>query len=103
VVETENAYRLEVAVPGLTKEDIELNVDGRNLRVSAQREQRDEVQDGKYTRRGFNYTSFSRSFRLPEIVNTDEIVAHYKGGVLNIALPERDEFAVEVARKIEIK
>jgi len=103
VVETKNAYRLEVAVSGLTKEDIEINVDGGDLRVSAQRAQRDEVQDGKYTRRAFNYTSFSRSFKLPETVNADDTAAQYKGSVFNITLPKKERTAAKVAGKIEIK
>ncbi len=103
IVETEKAYRLEVAAPGLTKEDFEVNVDQGLLRVSAQREQKDEVKDGKYTRRAFNYTALSRSFKLPEIVDADAIAATYENGVLNITLPKKNEAVVETARKIEIK
>lgn len=103
VIETESAYKVEVAAPGLDKADFEISVDKGNLSIAAKKEKSDEVKDGKYTRREFNYTSFSRSFALPETVKADDIAATYANGVLTLTLPKTKATKVETARVIEIK
>lgn len=104
VVETENSYRVEVAAPGLEKEDFEVSVDNGFLNISAKKEFKDEVKEGdKYMRREFNYNSFTRSFQLPEGVKADDIAANYENGVLKITLPKKEEARIEAAKVIEIK
>ncbi|MDX1939938.1 MAG: Hsp20/alpha crystallin family protein [Saprospiraceae bacterium] len=103
VIETESAYKVEVAASGLEKEDFEVSVDSGNLSIAAKKEKSDEVKDGKYTRREFNYTSFSRSFALPETVKADDIAAAYANGVLTLTLPKKDVMKVEAARVIDVK
>ncbi|MCO6476348.1 MAG: Hsp20/alpha crystallin family protein [Phaeodactylibacter sp.] len=104
VVEKDDSYRVEVAAPGLEKEDFEVSVDNGFLNISAKKEHKDEVKEGdKYMRREFNFSSFTRSFQLPETVKADDIAANYENGVLKITLPKKDEAKIEAAKVIEIK
>ena len=104
VVETENSYRVEVAAPGLEKQDFEVSIDNGSLNISARKEHQEEVKDGdKYMRREFNFTSFTRSFQLPDTVKADDIAANYENGVLKITLPKKEEAKIEAAKVIEIK
>ncbi|MCB9289138.1 MAG: Hsp20/alpha crystallin family protein [Lewinellaceae bacterium] len=103
VVETEKNYRVEVAAPGLEKEDFEVSVDNGFLNISAKKEHQDEVKEGdKYMRREFNFSSFTRSFQLPETVNAEDIAANYENGVLILTLPKKEN-KVEAAKVIKIK
>ncbi|MCB0561610.1 MAG: Hsp20/alpha crystallin family protein [Lewinellaceae bacterium] len=104
VVETENSYRVEVAAPGLEKEDFEVSIDNGFLNISAKKEHQEEVKDGdKYMRREFNFSSFTRSFQLPDTVKADDIAANYENGVLKITLPKKEEAKIEAAKVIDIK
>lgn len=102
VIEKEDHFRIEVAAPGLEKQDFEVNVDKDYLSISAKRENQSETKDETYTRREFNYTTFQRSFRLPDHVNAEQIGANYDKGVLSITLPKREAKAT-LGRTIEIK
>lgn len=91
ISENEKQYSLEVVAPGFSKEDFRLKVDDDVLSISA--ESRSEKQDGggserEYTRREYSYSSFTRSFHLPDNVRDDSIKANYKDGVLRIDLPK---------------
>ena len=100
--ETEQAFIVELARPGWSKEDIELKVDGEILIVKGQSvHQKDEQVDKSYRRREFGKNSFSRSFHLPEIVNVDAISATMDNGVLSIEMPKLEE-ALPVKRAIAI-
>jgi len=103
VVETENSYRVEVAAPGLEKEDFEVNVDNGFLTISARKEQKEETKGDRFMRREFNYSSFTRSFQLPDTVKAGDIAANYENGVLKVTLPKKEEAKIESARVIEIK
>ena len=103
VIESESDYKIEVAAPGLDKGDFEVNVDKGYLSIAAKKEQSEEVKDGKYTRREFNYSTFNRSFQLPEHVQADNIAANYANGVLTITLPKSTEAKAKAGRVIEIK
>ncbi len=103
VVETKDNYRIEVAAPGLDKADFQIEVDKGYLKISASKEQKDEVKEGSYMRREFNFSSFSRSFELPNSVDADKIAANYENGVLLITVPKKAEARVERGRVIEIK
>ena len=102
VVETADELRVEVAAPGLKKEDFKLNVNHNQLTISASIETKPENSSGKYTRREFNYGSFQRTFTLPRSVDTDKIGASYADGVLHVALPKREEAKAKPARAIEV-
>ncbi|HEY9561240.1 MAG TPA: Hsp20/alpha crystallin family protein [Anseongella sp.] len=91
VSEDSERYHVELAAPGLKKEDFSLNVEDNILNISVEKkEEKDEKEKG-YTRREFNYASFSRSFTLPETVDTENIKASYLDGILEVHLPKKEE------------
>jgi len=105
VKETNDAFELEVAAPGMSKQDFKVELDNNILLISAQKEEKHEEQDenGNYARREFSYQSFNRSFSLPErMVKGDEIVARYTDGILHITVPKAEEAKVKPAKQIEI-
>lgn len=103
VVEHTDGFRIEVAAPGLKKEDFKLQLSHNNLTISAYKEtQNEEKESEKYTRREFSYSSFQRTFTLPNSVDGENIQATYADGVLTIELPKREEAKVKPPRQIEI-
>jgi HSP20 family protein len=102
VAESAEGYRIEVAAPGLQKSDFKLNLDHKRLTISAQKENKAEEKNEKYTRREFSYASFQRTFSLPTTVDGEKINATYVDGVLLVELPKREEAKVKPARTIEI-
>lgn len=101
IVEHNNGFRLEVAAPGLKKEDFKINLENNVLTISAQQEQKNEETTEKYTRKEFSFASFRRSFTLPNTVDAEQVNATYADGVLKIELPKKDE-AKKTPRLIEI-
>ena len=91
IVENGNEYKVTVAAPGLKSEDFKIDVENNVITISAEKEDKMEEKDERYTRREYNYTSFSRSFTLPDDVRQDNIEANYKDGVLNLSLPKKEE------------
>lgn len=105
VRETNDTFELEVAAPGMSKKDFKVELDNNLLVISAEKENRHEEQNekGDYTRREFNYQSFSRTFSLPErLVQGDQISARYQDGILCITIPKTEEAKVKPAKQIEI-
>ena len=105
VAEHEDGFRIEVAAPGMKREDFKLNLNHNNLTISGSQENSREESgkpDRKYTRREFNYSSFQRTFTLPTSVDVDAIRASYTDGLLNIEVPKREEAKVKPPRQIEI-
>lgn len=104
ISEDSNGYKVALAAPGLKREDFKIDIEGNRITISSEREESDEKEEAKYTRREYNYTSFSRSFTLPEDVNRDKIEAKYADGVLNLSLPRKEEVKRAVINKqIEVK
>lgn len=87
IKETKDAFNLEIAVPGMKKSDFKLEVKDGMLVVSAETHSEKEEKGERYTRKEFNFNSFSRSFWLPENVKTDDIKAQYNEGILHIVVP----------------
>ncbi|WP_460925229.1 Hsp20/alpha crystallin family protein [Pontibacter brevis] len=105
VRETKNSFELEVAAPGMDKQDFKIELDNNMLIISAEKENKQEEQDdkGNFTRREFSYQSFTRSFSLPErLVQGDKISAKYKDGILCITVPKSEEAKEKPVKKIEI-
>lgn len=100
VEETEKEYRIEVAAPGLAKEDIKVAVEEGVLTISSEMKAENEEKNDNYIRKEFAYNSFSRSFTLPEETNTDKINAVHKNGVLNVYIPKAE---VKVTKVKEVK
>lgn len=102
VLETKDNFQIELAAPGLTKGDFEVKLDNGTLAISAKKENKEETAEGKYTRKEFNFASFTRSFQLPDTINAAEIAATYENGVLLVTLPKKEEAKVVAARTVEI-
>ena len=102
IIEGKDDFRIEVAAPGLEKEDFKIDLDNNVLTISSEKEEKHEEGDDRFMRREFNYTSFSRSFTLPLTVEADKITAKHADGVLMIVVPKRDEVKQKPARTIKI-
>jgi len=104
VSESDHAYKITLAAPGLSKEDFKVNVEGDLITISAEKTTRKEEKEDKYTRKEYNYTSFSRTFTLPENIKAEKIDARYENGELMISLPKLVvENKATTHKKIEIK
>lgn len=103
ITETKNDYRLAFAIPGMKKDDFDVNVDGNMLTVSSEKEESKEEKEHQYTRKEYNYSSFSRSFSLPDEVSKDNIQASYTDGVLTLTLPKKEEAKKLTAKSIMVK
>lgn len=102
IKETTDAFMVEMAVPGLKKSDFRLDLDNDVLSISTEVEDENELNQKNYTRREFGYSSFKRTFTLPESVNDEKINANYKDGILSIILPKKEEAKQKPARTIKI-
>ncbi|HMM03640.1 MAG: Hsp20 family protein [Prevotella sp.] len=105
VSENEKAFNIELSVPGFDKEDIKIEIEKDVLKISAQNEVKSEEKDEneKVLRREFKKSSFARSFTIPEDVDTDNISAIQKDGILQITLPKQDKAIEDKVKKIEIQ
>jgi HSP20 family protein len=101
ITENEKEFNIEVAAPGLEKDDFKLNLEDNVLSISCEKEMTKEDKNEKYIRKEFNYASFYRSFILPENVIAEDIKATHKNGVLNISVPKPEEVK-KVAKNIQI-
>ena len=100
--EDENDYSLDLAVPGINKDDLKIDIDEDILTISSENKcEKEESRDG-YKRKEFSYSSFCRSFYIPENVNRDKIEAKYKDGVLSVSLPKQEEEKTKLSRQITI-
>ena len=104
ITDEKDEYKVSLAAPGLKKDDFRIDVEGNMLTISCEKEEKKEEKEKRHTRREYNYTSFSRSFTLPEDVKQDKIEAHYTDGVLQLSLPKKEEAKKALlARHIDIR
>ncbi|MFT3678117.1 MAG: Hsp20/alpha crystallin family protein [Chitinophagaceae bacterium] len=103
ITEHEKEYQVALAAPGLKKEDFKIEMDGNMVTISSEKEENKEDKDKRYTRKEYSYSSFSRSFTLPEDVNRDKIEARYEEGVLTLLLPRKEEAKQPAGKQIAIK
>ncbi|HSO87382.1 MAG TPA: Hsp20/alpha crystallin family protein [Draconibacterium sp.] len=104
VKENDNEFQIEVAAPGLKKDDFKLNFKNGKLTISSEKkEEKEEKKGEKVTRKEFNYQSFQRTFNVSEnVVETDKISAKYADGILHVKLPKREEVKPKPAKEIKI-
>ena len=104
ILEDENKIQIEVAAPGMKKEDFKIDLNHNRLTVSAETEEEKNESGERYSRKEFNYRSFRRQFNIPvETINGDQVQATYKDGILSLTLPKREELKPKPARTIEIQ
>lgn len=106
IYETENEFSIELAVPGLQKENIKINVVDKTLKISAEKTTETSTEETsqkiKLIKKEFNFSSFEKSFKLPISVDSDNIEATYDNGVLKLALPKKEEGKPKEPKAIEI-
>lgn len=91
IIENEDRYVLSLSVPGMKKDDFKIALEGLILTISTEAEEEKEETEERFTRREYNFYSFSRSFTLPEDVKPEYIEAKYEDGLLKIVLPRKEE------------
>lgn len=103
IKETDHSFVLELAAPGMKKEDFVIEVENDKLLIKNKSEKTEEEKSENYTRKEFNYQSFKRSFTLDnQVINQSDIQAEYIDGVLTVTLAKREEAKQQPARMIEI-
>ncbi|WP_027377606.1 Hsp20/alpha crystallin family protein [Kaistella palustris] len=104
VKDTERAFEIQVAAPGMKKDDFNVNLERDILTISSEKQAENEEKDdnGTFSRREFNYSSFQRSFTLPDVVEHENIEATYEDGILKITVPKK-ETQTQMQKRIEVK
>jgi HSP20 family protein len=103
VMENDNEFAIQLAAPGMGKDDFRINLDENVLTISSERKDQKEEKKDHFTRREFSYQSFQRSFTLPEFkVDREKVSARYIDGILHVTIPKREEAKPKPARQIEI-
>ncbi|TGJ98452.1 Hsp20/alpha crystallin family protein [Leptospira langatensis] len=103
VIKTKEGFEMDFAVPGLDKKDIDVDIEGDLLTISAHKKSETSEKDKDYSKREYNYSSFSRSFTLPDSVQKDKISASYENGVLKLSLPKTETEQKKSPIKIGVK
>lgn len=104
ISEEDKQYRVELAAPGMKKDDFNIDVDDNMVTISSEKESEtnDEADDKKYSFREYNYSSFSRSFSLPENADAEKISAKYADGVLCLTVPKKEQQLKAKKNKIRV-
>jgi HSP20 family protein len=103
IKEFDSQFEIELAVPGIQKEDFAIEVEEGILSISSTQEEEQVNEKGKFTRREFSYNSFRRSFTLPDSVDPTKIDASYSNGVLRVLLPKHKEAQPQPKKLIKIR
>ena len=103
IIEADNDFKIEVAVPGLSRNDFHIEVEDDVLTISSVEKENKEEKMPNYTRREFNFSSFKRSFQLPETIDQDQIKAGHKEGVLSITLVKKEEEIQKAPKQIKVE
>lgn len=102
IKENEKHFELELAIPGQKRDDFNIEIDEHVLTISMESRAEDEEVTENYTRKEFSFSSFSRSFTLPETIDESKIDASYREGILKVLLPKREEALPKPKRMISI-
>ncbi len=104
IKETKDGFEVKVAAPGFDKNDFKLELNHDVLTISSEKQAENETKEGEqYTRREYCYSSFKRSFVLPDSADAEKINAEYKNGILDITIPKKEEAKPKDKRVIEIQ
>jgi len=102
ISEEKNKYQIELAVPGLDKKDIKVEIDKNILKVYHESSEMKENKNDKYSRKEFRYNGFTRTFVIPESVDDSKMKAKYEKGILVLELPKKPISEIEQKREIKI-
>jgi HSP20 family protein len=100
--EDEKNYFLDLAIPGIDKKDLKIDINEDVLTISSETKNENEESRDGYKRKEFSYSSFCRNFFIPENVEREQIEANYKDGILSVALPKQKEEKNKITREIKI-
>lgn len=104
IMEDDNSYQVEMAAPSLNKDDFKIELNNDVLTISSEKQTENETKEGqRYTRKEFSYQSFSRSFTLPDSVDSDKIKAKYENGILKVTIPKREDAKPRPVKQISIE
>lgn len=104
IIDNKEDFVVSLAVPGMKKDDFNIDVEGNMITISCDKEEKKEEKDSRYTRKEYNYSSFSRSFTLPDEVMKEKIEARYEDGVLKLMLPKKEEAKkMAISKHIAVK
>ena len=103
VFETDKNYKIELAVPGMKKEEVNINLENDILTISSENEDNIDEVNNNCTKREYFYSTFTRSFTLPEAADKESVAAKFENGVLEIIINKKKEEIEKAPRKIEIK
>ncbi|MGB1362332.1 MAG: Hsp20/alpha crystallin family protein [Flavobacteriaceae bacterium] len=103
IIEADDHFDIELAAPGKKKSDFTIELDEGVLTISSETETKSTEKEGSFTRKEFGYSSFKRSFNIPETVSADKISANYKEGILTVSLPKKAEALPQPKKLISIK
>ncbi|TDQ25551.1 Hsp20/alpha crystallin family protein [Tenacibaculum caenipelagi] len=104
IKETENEFMVNVAAPGMSKEDFKIHLENDILTISSEKKESQENHNDNYTRKEYSYMSFKRSFTLPKgIVDSEKIKAAYENGELKITIPKLEEAKPKPAKLIKVE
>lgn len=102
IKEDDKKYSLDLAVPGIDKKDLKIDIEDEVLTIQSEtKDEHEETTDG-FRRKEFSYSSFCRSFQIPENVDKEKIEANYKDGILSVMLPKAEEEKSKIARQVKI-
>lgn len=102
VTETKDSFNIDLSVPGLTRDDFQVEVENGMLTISCEKEEEKKDEDKNFTRREFSYNSFERTFQLPENVVEDKINAKYENGMLKVSLPKKEVSVSKPKKAIKV-
>jgi HSP20 family protein len=104
IKEDDDSFHLEIAAPGLKKEDFRVTLDNDMLTIAVQHSEENEEKgdEGRYMKREYSYQGFTRSFRIPDSCQEENIQAQYIDGILHLTVPKKEESKKKAPRQIEI-
>lgn len=102
IYETESEFHVEMAAPGMSKDDFKVELDNNMLTISSQKESESKDDKKNYQRREYSFQSFVRTFHLPDSAEAEKINAKYVDGVLNLAIPKKEEAKRKLVKTIKI-
>jgi HSP20 family protein len=100
ILENNNGFELQLAIPGVQKDDVKINLEKNVLSISSEKEAEKTDEQTKYTRKEFVYGTFCRTFTLPETIDSEKIGADFKDGILRVTLPKKAE--TKISKEIKI-
>lgn len=103
VYEEKDAFKMELAVPGLTKDDIKIDIENDQITIQASKEHKEETDEKNFSRKEFYFGQFTRTFFLPESVDRDHIQASFENGILHVEMKKKEEAIAKGPKQIEIR